>query len=494
MQPVQIRPGYDCDVLVAGGGPAGASAAIHLARAELNVILLDRQQFPRDKVCGDFVGPAALLELQELGISGRKDYRSSNIIRQAALYLDGEELIVQSIPRVEGLPDNGRVIPRLFLDNWVFEAAKGAGVRTLEKHKVVGFERDASGVQVEVRCPSGVRQFYTRLLIGADGSSSRISRLLRGSAIPHQNLIVGVRAYFEGVSGPADQADLYFSGDSFPGYYWLFPTGPNSANVGIGMVLKTVPPVEDPLRELLLDLIEKDTALCKRLRNATMQGKILGWPLNTYNPDLNIADERVMLIGDAAGLINPLNGEGIQYALLSGKWAAQVAARCAEMNDFSKKALQPYTQMIEDYLGYDMALAGLIVQFIRNRSLNPVWLQALHIIVERARLDPDYARTAGGILAGMLPASNVINLKFLLGTLEQAAVSLGVESVLHALRSPGCLVRAGMDGLKIGINLATESIQDPLALAKWGMGLTKSTAELLGEAAKHILLPPKGRK
>ena len=115
---LRLTPDLDFDVISAGGGPAGASAAARLAGAGLRVAILDRQAFPRDKVCGDFVGPAALIELGALGVTGQDAYARSNIIRQAAVHLDGEVLIRRPIPEVAGLPAYGRCIPRLTLDAW----------------------------------------------------------------------------------------------------------------------------------------------------------------------------------------------------------------------------------------------------------------------------------------------------------------------------------------------------------------------------------------
>ncbi len=112
------------------GGPAGAA---YLAEAGYAVALLDQKTFLRDKVCGDFVGPAAIAELDYLGVTDRPEFWHTNEIRQAVLYLDGEELIARDFPRADGLPDYGRVIPRIDLDHWIVQAAVGAGAELLER-------------------------------------------------------------------------------------------------------------------------------------------------------------------------------------------------------------------------------------------------------------------------------------------------------------------------------------------------------------------------
>jgi geranylgeranyl reductase family protein len=486
---IRVDPQIDADVVIAGAGPAGAATAYHLASAGMKVALLDQNKFPRDKICGDFVGPAALVELKRIRITSLLEYKASNIIRCAALHLDGEKLIAQTIPEVIGLPSYGRVIPRTLLDDLIVDAAKEAGAQVLEKCRLTDYEEQVDSIKLSVTTPGGPRFLRTRLLIGADGSESTVARLMRGHRPLKDDRIIAVRAYFTGVDGPADQADLYFSGESFPGYYWLFPAGRHTANVGIGMVLETIPPTCDRLRDLLLELVKRDRCLHWRLRNAKLTGGIAGWPLTTYNPHLPIVDSRVMLVGDAAGLINPLNGEGIQYALLSGRWASVAAARCLMHDDLSKGALEAYSSVVHKELNYDMALANLVVQLIRNRNLNPIWLYALRIITSRARIDPEYARIVGGILAGLVPASDAVSLKTISGTIEQAAMSIGLQIFHNVLRGPGNFATLGMSGVRTGFEIGYDTVLHPIDFLKWSFGVGASTVELCAEVASHMIQP-----
>ena len=160
-------------------------------------------------------------------------------------------------------------------------------------------------------------------------------------------------------TAPDEQLDLYFDGRCYPGYCWLFPTGNGEANVGLGMALETWPAHNRTPADMLRRLMRDDAALAARLRNARLRGKIVGWPLMTYNHRLKIVADRVMLIGDAASLINPLNGEGIQYALLSARWAAEAVAPCLREDDFSARALAPFAARVESEMRYDMALSRL---------------------------------------------------------------------------------------------------------------------------------------
>jgi geranylgeranyl reductase family protein len=486
---IWIETPHDCDVLIVGGGPAGAAAAARLAARGFRTIVVDRATFPRDKVCGDFVGPAALVELAGLGVTEMDGFRASNKIRDAALHLDGKKLIVRSLPEVAGLPPYGRVIPRLQLDDWVLAAARRAGATVMGGRKVTEVERAPDGVMVRGDSASGPWELRTRLLLGADGSSSTVARALRGGVPPRGDRIVAVRAYFDHVTGPGEQAELYFSSESFPGYYWLFPTSGGEANVGVGMVLSTYPHSSRNLRELLLRLIASDKAMQKRLGGATMRGNVVGWPLTTYNPRLPLVGDRVMLLGDAAGLINPLNGEGIQYALLSARWAADTASDCLSSGLLDARSLARYERRVQEGLRYDMALAVLIVQLIRNRNLNPVWLQALRIITSRARTDPDYGYRVGCVLAGLTPATDALALKVVTGTIEQAIVSAGYNAVWKGLGGPQKVSRFTYDVVRGGIGAAAASASKPLEFADWAAGVASGLTELGTQLALAKITP-----
>jgi hypothetical protein len=333
------------------------------------------------------------------------------------------------------------------------------------------------------------RVIRARALVGADGSSSRVARLLRGQPARDEDRIIAVRGYFDGIVGPPDQVELYFGTETFPGYSWFFPTSPAAANIGVGMVLETLPRTTDHLRDLMLRLIQEDRALNARLQGARLRGKVIGWPLSTYNPRVPIVGERILLAGDAAGLINPLNGEGIQYALLSGRWAAEILADCAIQDDFSQTALWAYAQRVQRELRYDMALSRLIVQVIRNRSLNPLWLQVLRIIVARACMDPIYAGVTGGIMAGLVPASSAMSGKIIGSTMQQAAMGMGVGTVKHLVQGPGHVTKIGLDTARLGLEVVATAAQHPGEFIRWGLGVAACSAELGAQVARHALMP-----
>jgi len=469
-----LKPEFDSHVIVVGAGPAGATASYYLASAGFKVMLVDKQKFPREKVCGDFVGPVTQNELSKLGITKLPAYKKTNLINKASVYLDGRELVSRRVPNVPGLPRYGRVIPRMILDKWLLDSAVKGGAKVLEGFKAVSLETEKECISLEVEGPSGTRKLRARLLIGADGSNSTVARLVRGRTPSRRDRIIAIRGYYKDVEGPTNQADLHFNSESFPGYCWLFPTGKENANVGVGVLLDTMP-AGNRLGELLTYLIENNAALHGRLHKAKRVGRIEGWPLTTYNPNEPLVDDRVMLVGDAAGLVNPLNGEGIQNAVLSGRWASHVAASCLAKNDLSKDALSAYSDVVEKELRYDMSLAGLIVQFIRNRSLNPIWLRSLELIAAHAKIDPNYADIVGGILMGATPQSEATSLEIVTGTLEQAALSIG----LTGTQNPSFLVKAALDAVQTSLEVTRQATQNPFDLINWVVNSAASAMDVL---------------
>jgi len=294
---------------------------------------------------------------------------------------------------------------------------------------------------------------------------------------------MAVRAYFDDVDGPVGQGDICFRSDSFPGYYWLFPAGGGSANLGVGMLVSTYPRSSRNLREMLLRLIAEDASLRYRLRGARMRGKVLGHPLTTYNPRLPLIGDRVMLLGDAAGLINPLNGEGIQYALHSARWAADIAADRLASDRLDAAALRGYQQRVHQSLRTDMAFSRLVVQLFRNRSLNHVWLRALRTIAARARTDPEYAHRVGCVLTSLTPAVSTVGTGVAAKIFGQALVSSPADASWHPLGRRSQPVRLAPDGMG---NTARYSMT-PDEFKDWAAGTGWALAEFTTQLTRATI-------
>lgn len=475
---IQINLGIntDADVLVAGAGPAGASLSIYLRRLGHSVILLDAQTFPRNKTCGDFVGPVALNELEELGLHNA--FPSANRIYGAAIFLNGQKLIEQNLTTKYGLPEYGKVIPRISLDEKIILKASESGVYTIQNCRLLNYTIYPSHIEVVCQHHGIEKRLTAKVLVGADGSNSTVARIMHGKKHPNESRTFAIRAYYDNTKGPADRADLFFSDQGFPGYCWFFPASDNRANIGIGMLSETLPPNEKQLRRMLENLQQSDESLHSRMGEAELSGRIEGWPLSTYDPEIPCTADRIVLIGDAGGFINALNGEGIQYALLTGKWASVTIDNALQNKDLTNDALQSFSDRIDKEIGYDLSLSRAIIQFIRNRNLNPLWIDLLQVIIQRASVDRTYAETAGGVLAGIVPASEVISPGFLAKTAMQACFHFGLQVMGTLFSGPYQWRKAANDMAQVGTNITLDIARHPMSYMKWIGNLGKDLARL----------------
>jgi geranylgeranyl reductase family protein len=474
---------FDADVVVVGAGPSGAALSAKLAAAGVDTLLLDRANFPREKVCGDFVGPKALAELEALGVPDA-EIQATNLIRRASLAINGQKLNEYHLRALDGRPNYGRVIPRIRLDAMILEAARRAGARLQEGVAATDFNSSGGAGEVMVRTGSAEGRLRARVVVGADGSASVVARSLRGGRHPRADTSIAIRGYAEGPVRDLDRCDICFSGDTFPGYYWVFPVGERAANVGIGTLAETTPPVGRRLQNLLHARMEADPVLRDRLAGCRISGKVAGWPLATYSPSLRLAGDNVILLGDAAGLINPINGDGIQNALMSARWAAPIILNCLRSNSLSRQGLVAYEETVGRELGADLTLARQIVQTVANRALTPLWLLSLRSSCRAARTSEYFDRVAGAVLSGAGNASDLLSPQIL----TQSAISLIEEVASEGLG----LLPGGSAALRSShFNLTERMLRSAGLLARrdpepamWLGRLLAATLRLGAEVAK----------
>jgi geranylgeranyl reductase family protein len=325
------------DVAIIGAGPAGSSAAYFLARAGVKVLLLDKATFPRDKTCGDGLVPRALPILAEMGVL--------NSIAAHGWKLNHLEIFAPSgrsvhfdIPPLPHAPNHAIVIPRLELDNLLLQKAIESGADFRGGVHVHDVQTDTDGVTI-----SADDTYHAVLAIVATGANVALLSSL-GLNPPKPN-IVAARAYFEGIESLPPHFQFRFDGVVLPGYGWVFPLSPSSANIGAGFIRTGKHEHHQSAQTAFNDFIQTP-ALKAMLGNARQIGALRSFPIRTDFASAPTFVERVMLVGEAAGLVNPLTGDGIDFALESGKIVAGHTINMLRVGDVSRSQLQAYDTIL----------------------------------------------------------------------------------------------------------------------------------------------------
>ncbi|HVM35262.1 MAG TPA: geranylgeranyl reductase family protein [Actinomycetota bacterium] len=313
----------EVDVAIVGGGPSGSAAAHYLATRGHSVLVMEKKSFPREKTCGDGLTPRAVKVLEEMGLG--RVLGEWERVRGLRVHAAGRSLELE-FPDLEGWVDFGLVKPRKELDQIVLENAEAAGAKVLlETHaKEPVFE---NGVVAGVRAKRGddVEEVRAHFVVCAEGAATKFARSLGKVRDQSYPMGLAIRQYFPSPMEHSGWFDAYLdvrSGpEQVPGYGWIFPVGDGTVNAGVGLLStyggwRSVN-LHDLQRDFIANLppewgIDPQTATKPRAGRLFMGGSV--WP--PHGPGF-------VLTGDAAGMINPCNGEGIAYGYETGRIAAR---------------------------------------------------------------------------------------------------------------------------------------------------------------------------
>jgi len=378
--PPARHPDTSADVIVVGAGPAGSTAATYLARSGVDVLLLEKSVFPRDKVCGDGLTPRGVKQVLALGV----DVSGSDWLRNKGLRVVGGGTSLElPWPVLQDYPDFGLVRPRRDFDAMLADLAVKAGARLHVGTNVTGPIQDGRTgrvVGVLARTESGPVSFHAPLVVAADGVSARIALGMGINKRDDRPLGVAVRRYYNAPGKTNDEyleshLELWDRSDAadpklLPGYGWIFGLGDGTVNVGLGMLNSSKAFGHTDYRKLLktwLDGTPEEWGL--REENAIGAIGGAGLPMG-FNRTPHYLDGLVLL-GDAGGSVNPFNGEGIAYAMESAALAAESILQALGRADGPSReaALQGYAAAMKDHLGAYYRLGGMFSTLIGKPSI-----------------------------------------------------------------------------------------------------------------------------
>lgn len=304
------------DLAVVGAGPAGSTAAIMAARRGWKVALIDRQRFPRDKTCGDGIGPTAVRALNGIGLSDVFD--GCTPVRDVTIFGPAGEHLASPIPPIDGVSAYGYVIPRVEFDQRLHRRALAEGAEDFQGHRFTGMRLLPDRRELDLRTDEGAElTIHARLVVGADGAYSAVRKVLDPPKQAKDHTLLAIRAYAESPDfAPGTEMGprllFEFSRDLLPSYGWIFPADDGRVNIGVGGPI----PV---LRERGIELKKQLNVFADQMRAKGIEIGELHDVRSHQLPHVaglpRLSHPRAVLLGDAASMINPVSGEGIAYAV-----------------------------------------------------------------------------------------------------------------------------------------------------------------------------------
>jgi geranylgeranyl reductase family protein len=389
--------------IIIGAGPAGAGTSMYLTQAGIPHVILDKETFPRDKVCGDGCSGKTAFVLRKLNpewldeiFTQEDNYLPSHGIIFVAP--NGKPLNIPYKPnRVPGEQAPGFTTPRLVFDNFLFQKLPSPHATIFQQASVKEIDRKEAGVRVVFTHNNETIEVTAPLIVGADGDKSQVKKAFFNSAISPKAYAVGLRAYYTGVTGLHEEQfiELHFLPEILPGYFWIFPLPNGMTNVGVGIISERIRSKKINLREQMLHAIKNNPNISHRFANAQLVDKIQGWGLPMGMEKARVSTDNVLLTGDAASLIDPFSGEGIGNALYSGMLAAYAIDKALQEQKYDSASLKEYyDDVLYKRLGDELRLSATL-----QRLCKYPWL--FNFVVNKANKSPSLSKTISSMFTDL---------------------------------------------------------------------------------------------
>jgi geranylgeranyl reductase family protein len=379
-------------VVIIGAGPAGAGTSIYLSKAGIPHVIIEKEAFPRDKVCGDAISGKSAFVLRKANPEWLKE-----VFQQPEDYTPSRGIIFVApngkhlrIPYnlTHGEPGAGFTSPRLVFDHFLFKKIDNNYASVFQNAAITAIQRNEDGIHVSFTKDGETFKVIADIIVGADGDKSVVRKNFLTSHTQSKAYAVGLRAYYHGVATDQNEfIELHFLPEVLPGYFWIFPLPNGMANVGVGILSERIREKKINLREQMLKAIGENPTISSRFKNATLQGKIQGWGLPMGMEKLPVSGDRFLLTGDAASLIDPFSGEGIGNALYSGMLAAGAIEKAMEEKRFDAAFLkEAYDSELYKRLGDELRISTTLQKLCRYP-----WV--FNFIVNKAYKSPSLKET-----------------------------------------------------------------------------------------------------
>ena len=392
------------DVIIIGAGPSGSGAALYAHRHGLNALVLEKDKFPRDKICGDAISGKSMTILKDLNLLEEACKLPSAIVDSITFsspdHLDVNIKFFQEENRQ--LP-SGLVMRREVFDNFLFNKVKEVNPNVIENFSVTDLLIEDDKVY-GVRGKDAVgneHSFKGKIIIGADGFNSIVARKTGIYNHDSKHWVVALRQYYKKVKGLKKQIELHFVDDVQPGYLWIFPLEDGKANVGIGMHHSSLKKRKIDLKQALKKAIQSPY-FEDRFKEAVPLEEPRGWNLPVGSMHRKCYGNGFMLLGDAAGLIDPFSGEGIGNALYSARIAIDTAKNAIESDNFSGEFLSEYDKILWNEIGDELKVSAKLQKIGRIRFL-------LNFVINKASRSEKVKELISGMMANQIPKTKLAN-------------------------------------------------------------------------------------
>jgi menaquinone-9 beta-reductase len=372
------------DLIVVGAGPGGSATAYHAAKAGLEVLLLDRQEFPRDKPCGDGLMPHAAGEISLMGLGDWLDEPHHGKFSGFSIYTQTAFLRQKVPPTLNG--PRGYVVAREETDARLVGRAREAGADFRSGVRATKLRRAPAGdvTGVEAASNGEALLYEAPLVVAADGVGGFAGEGMKA----HQNAVAR-RQYFRDVSGP-DKEHLHVfvtkdMNEKGAGYGWVFYFGDGRANVGAGVSTKTLARTGRNLKDFYERFLE-EPEMADWLEDAEPEGPAKSWSLKMGMWGAKRYVQGLMTVGDAASMIHPISGEGVGYAIESGRLAAAWAHEARARNDYSASLLAGYARQLRRKRAKEHLSGYALTNLIPNLGM-------MEPLFEACEKDPDARST-----------------------------------------------------------------------------------------------------